>query len=263
MVRRAWEMTRSSSISGVSSSRGQESDGSSFTRGILNLLEHVEYRRCESGEDLEAIYRLRYKAYRQHGVVGEIKDRLISDELDDAPNCYRFGIFIDGELASTIRIHHLSLANPMSGSMKIFGDLLHPRLLRGETFVDPSRLAADPEMAAAHRGLPYVTVRLAVAASIHFNVTSCLSTIREEHRAFYQRVINSVQVGKARAFHGLSVEGILCESNCEANMANILRRFPFFISSTFEQRMLFKRPMRGELVPLTVLPTAKYSLAAA
>ena len=62
--------------------------------------------------------------------------------------------------------------------------------VRGETFVDPSRLAAEPEMAATHRGLPYVTVRLAVAASLHFNVTSCLSTIREEHRAFYQRVLD-------------------------------------------------------------------------
>ncbi|WP_412535295.1 N-acyl amino acid synthase FeeM domain-containing protein [Mesorhizobium sp. BAC0120] len=223
----------------------------------------MEYRRCEGAEDLEAIYRLRYNAYRLAGMVGEIKDRLISDDLDETPNCYRFGIFIDGELASTIRIHHLSLASPMSGSMLAFGDLLHPRLLRGETFVDPSRLAADPEMAAAHRGLPYVTVRLAVAASLHFNATSCLSTIREEHRAFYQRVINSVQVGKPRSYEGLSVQTILCESNCEANMANILRRFPFFISSTFEQRMLFKRPQRGELVPLTVLPTAKYSLAAA
>src|SRR5215468_2965103 len=124
-------MRSSSSISGVSSSAGQEGDVSSFARGVLNLLERVEYRRCESGDDLEALYRLRYKAYRLHGIVGEMKDRLIFDGLDEAPNCYRFGIFIDGQLASTIRIHHLSLTNPMSASMTVFDDLLHPRLLRG------------------------------------------------------------------------------------------------------------------------------------
>ena len=38
----------------------------------LNLLEHIEYRFCDSGEDLEAIYRLRYKSYRTHGLVSRL-----------------------------------------------------------------------------------------------------------------------------------------------------------------------------------------------
>ena len=28
------------------------------------------------------------------------------------PNCYRFGIFIDGQLVSTLRIHHVSAEDP-------------------------------------------------------------------------------------------------------------------------------------------------------
>ena len=46
-------------------------------------------------------------------------------------------------------------------------------------------------------------------------------------------------------------------------MEEILARFPFFKSTAFEQRLLFQRPKRGEPAPLTILPTAKYLLAAA
>ena len=34
--------------------------------------------------------------------------------------------------------------------------------------------------------------------------------------------------------------------------------FPFFKSTPVEQRMLFAKPAKGELAPLTILPTAKY-----
>jgi hypothetical protein len=229
----------------------------------LNLLERVEYRFCDSGEDLEAIYRLRYDAYRAHGLVHESSEHLFYDKLDDAPNCYRFGVFIDGQLASTIRIHHLSRVDPFSPAMSVFDDILRPRLLRGDTFIDPSRLAADPELASTYRGLPYITLRLAVAACNYFDATSCLSMIREEHQAFYQRVFGSVQMCKPRPYASVNVLGILYESNCEQNMEGTIARFPFFKSTTFEQRLLFKRPKRGETAPLTILPTAKYSLAAA
>ncbi|TIU61115.1 MAG: hypothetical protein E5W25_29540, partial [Mesorhizobium sp.] len=34
---------------------------SSFARNVSAMLERTEYRRCDKGEDLEDIYRLRYK----------------------------------------------------------------------------------------------------------------------------------------------------------------------------------------------------------
>src|SRR5690606_39955949 len=59
-------------------------------------------------------------------------------------------------------------------------DKLLPRLQRGETFIDPSRLAIDPELAAVNRALPYLTLRLAVIAITYFDTTSCVSMIRAE-----------------------------------------------------------------------------------
>lgn len=55
----------------------------------------------------------------------------------------------------------------------------------------------------------------------------------------------------------------LLQSSIEANLEGIIERFPFFRSTAFERRMLFERPKKGELAPLTILPTARYFKQAA
>ncbi|TIS40072.1 MAG: hypothetical protein E5X11_20950, partial [Mesorhizobium sp.] len=44
--------------------------GSALNRSIMQLLEHVDYRLITGGEDLEAIYRLRYQSYLRSGMCG-------------------------------------------------------------------------------------------------------------------------------------------------------------------------------------------------
>jgi hypothetical protein len=240
------------------SREGTVAAGSSFASKVAELLEHTEYRRCESGEDIEAIYRLRYKAYRLHGFVEESADQIVTDDLDDAPNCYRFGVFIDGELVGTVRIHHISQAEPYGPVMKTFGDILRPRLERGENFINPTMLAAEPHYRSPFQALPYLMLRLGLVASVYFDATACIGVIREEHTAFYRRIFGAIQAGEPRSYPPISVPVVLYDANCAANRQPILKRFPFFKSTPVEQRMLFAKPAKGELAPLTILPTAKY-----
>ncbi|MCT7377728.1 N-acyl amino acid synthase FeeM domain-containing protein [Chelativorans salis] len=243
-----------------SGSQKLSSKGSSaFVRNVMAMLDEIEYRHCYSGEDLEDIYRLRYKSFRAHGLLlSESADQRMVDELDDAPNCYRFGVFLNNVLVSTVRLHHMTATTPHAPIMTVFGNVLTPRLVAGETFIDPSRLAIDPDVSATYRALPYVTLRLAVIANAHFNTTSCVSMIRQEHTAFYKRVFNSTQVGEPRTYPPFTMPIYLYESRCDRNLQPTIDRFPFFDSTAFERRMLFDRPKRGELAPLTILPTAKY-----
>jgi len=237
--------------------------GSGFADNVAALLQRVEYRRCEKGEDLEAIYRLRYKAYRNHGTVPETAERITTDRFDDTPNCYHFGVWIDNELVSTVRLHHLTQEMPYSSVMDIFGDSISPRLARGETFINPTMFAADPSNAAIYRALPYVTLRLAVVANSHFDTTSCICVIRSDHTAFYKRVFGSVQVGEPRPHPSFTVNVMLYDSDCATNMKPTLERFPFFRSTALERRLLFGRPTKGEVGSLTILPTARYMKSAA
>jgi hypothetical protein len=236
---------------------------SSFAKSVNALLERTEYRRSDSGEDMEAVYRLRYKAYRAHGLVIEKHDQLISDRLDEAPNCYRFGIYIDGRLISTLRLHHMTKAEPFGPIMAVFDDVLQPRLEAGETFINPSQFTADPDWSTTYRALPYLTLRLAVIANTYFKSSNCVCMIRDEHTAFYQRIFGSVQIGTSRPYPPFTVPVMLYDSDCSINLESTLQRFPFFRSTPVEQRMLFAKPRQGELAPLTILPSPKYVREAA
>lgn len=231
---------------------------SSFCRNMFSILERTEYRRCDSGDDLEEIYRLRYKSYRLADMVGDNTERTVHDPLDELPNCHRFGIYIDGNLVSTLRIHHVDAQNPHSASMSVYSDLLTPRLAAGDSFVDPSRFAADPEWSRVYPQIPYLTLRLAGMACFHFDTPYCLSTIRPDHSAFYRRIYESHQIGPLRDYPGLNYQVVLYRADVEAIRERSFRRFPFFRSTEMEQRMMFGRPAAGEPAPLTILPTAKY-----
>ncbi len=102
-------------------------------------------------------------------------------------------------------------------------------------------------------------MRLGLVASVHFDATSCIGVVRDEHTAFYRRIFGADSGGTSRGH----IRRSMCRScsttpNCATNRQRILKRFPFFKSTPVEQRMLFAKPAKGELAPLTILPTAKY-----
>ncbi|BBD39517.1 hypothetical protein Amn_43970 [Aminobacter sp. Y103A] len=238
-------------------------EGSSFASHVSSLLERAEYRRCDKGEDLEDIYRLRYKSYRLSDMVSENPDHTIHDDLDDAENCYKFGIYIDGQLVSTLRIHHACRETPASPSTTVYGDILRPQLAAGANFVDPSRFAADPDWSRVYPQIPYLTLRLAGMACFYFDAPYCLSTIRPEHAGFYRRIYKSEQIGELRDYPGLNYQVVLYRADVNSIRERSFQRFPFFKSTPMEQRLMFSRQPMGELAPLTILPTAKYFREAA
>jgi len=117
-------------------------------------LEHVDYRLAETPEEKERIYRLRYQAYLREGAIMPSEAGRVTDPYDDLPNNFTFGIFVHGELYSSIRISVLTSDWRGSLSSEMFSDLLHPELDRGKLIIDPTRFVADPEKARKFAELP-------------------------------------------------------------------------------------------------------------
>jgi hypothetical protein len=226
-------------------------------------MENIEYRRCESGEDLEDIYRLRYNSYLSVGMIGEHPSRMVEDEFDYTPNAYTYGVYYDGNLVSTVRMHHITSETPSAPSVKVFGDVLEPRIAAGETFIDPSRFAADHEWSARLRVLPYITLRVPLIALRYFNVNASLTAIKEEHSSFYRRVFMAQPLVLGRQYPGLTCAVDLWQSLCPGVWQQAMTRFAFFRSTPLEERMLFTKPANGRQGPLTILPSAKYLSRAA
>jgi hypothetical protein len=206
------------------------------------LFDRVDYRLAETPEEKDSIYQLRYKAYLHGGLILPSESRRVTDVYDDAPNAWIFGVYLDGELCSSLRIHVLTSEWRMSYATELYGDVLNDRLDRGEVFIDPARLAADPEKAKRFPELPYATLRLAYLACDHFNADTGLAMVRPDHQAFYRRVFLHEPVAEPRAFPGWhTMKTSLMASDFRSHRERVMARFPIMRSNAAERRMLFDR----------------------
>jgi hypothetical protein len=211
-----------------------------FDRG-MEVLDQVDYRLAETEEEKDAIYRLRYRAYLNEGAIEPNRDQRTTDCFDDTPNTWIFGVYIEGALASSIRVSVATAESWTSPSVDVFPDILHRELARGRVIVDPTRFVADPDRAKRFPELPYVTVRLGYVACGYFNADIGLATVRAEHRAFYRRVFLQEPLSEPRLFPGLLKPVGLMAADYPAIRERVFQRFPFMRSSSFERRMLFQR----------------------
>jgi hypothetical protein len=213
----------------------------SFSDHVRELLKRVDYRLAETDAEKQAIFRLRYQAYLREGAIGPNRSEALTDHFDETDNGWVFGIYIDGHLASSIRVHVASRDNPVSPSLQVFGDVLEPELAQGKTAIDPTRFVADHEMARRHPELPYVTVRLGFAAGEHFNADIAIASVRAEHKAFYRRLFGFSEACAARRGPGLVKPVCLMKLDYRLIHGPVIRRYPFMRSTVFERRMLFQR----------------------
>jgi hypothetical protein len=209
-------------------------------------LEHVDYRLAETPEEKDVIYRLRYRAYLREGAILPSESQRVTDRYDDLPNNYTFGVYVRGELFSSIRISVLTSEHRGSPSSEMFSDMLHPELDRGRVIVDPTRFVADPEKAKLFPELPYVSVRLGWVACAHFNADIGLANVRPEHRAFYRKVFLQQPWGEPRLYPGLIKPVGLMAADYPAIRDKVFQRFPYMRSSAFERRMLFQRTIERQ-----------------
>src|SRR5260370_21625896 len=140
---------------------GTRGPGRNAVRGrSASLLDHVDYSLAETPAEKEEIYRLRYRAYLREGAILPSESQRLSDKYDDAPNAWTFGVYLQGELCSSIRVSVLTSEWRMSPSVELVGDLLHPELDKGPGLIGPTRFVAHAEKAKRFPELPYATVRL-------------------------------------------------------------------------------------------------------
>jgi hypothetical protein len=105
----------------------------------IEVLDQVDYRLAETEEDKDEIYRLRYRAYLNEGTIESNRDRKVTDRFDDLPNTWIFGVYLDGMLASSLRISIASPEWPDTPSVSVFPEILRPELASGKVMVDPTR----------------------------------------------------------------------------------------------------------------------------
>ena len=203
------------------------------------LLDRVDYRLAVTDEEREPIFRLRYEAYRREKTIPECSSGTFSDAYDDTGLVKLFGVYVDGNLVSSIRIHVANAETPYFPSLGPFSDILQPEIESEKTIIDPTRFATDMAASRQLKGLPHITLRLCWLAAEHYNAEHFLVAVRPEHQAFYRRTFQHQAICEARTYPLLATPISLMSVSRDAAREYVLRRYPFYRSSAFERRMLF------------------------
>jgi hypothetical protein len=213
----------------------------SFSDSVARLLDRMDCRPAATTAEREAISRLRYQAYLREGAISPNASKAFSDPYDDTENAYLFGLYVDGELASSIRIHVATRERPDFPSLAVFSDILKPELDAGKVIIDPTRFVADEALSRLHRGLPYATLRVGWMASAYFASDLTLAAVRAEHQAFYRRTFGHRVICGPRPYPHLAKPISLMTMHYPSVADQVHRRLPFLRSTLFERRMLFER----------------------
>jgi hypothetical protein len=223
---------------------GQDKD---LTDRLAQLSARIDCRLAHTTEEREAIFRLRYEAYTREGAISPNASKKFSDPYDDAENAYLFGLYINDQLASSLRLHIATREFSDFPSLKVFPDVLQPLLDAGNILIDSTRFVADERLSRIHRGLPYLTLRPCMLAAEYFRADHCLAAVRAEHRGFYRRAFNHQEICESRAYPQLIKPISLMTLHFPSASGELYQRYPFFHSTDFERRKLLERRDRPSL----------------
>ncbi len=211
---------------------------SQFELAVFELLDRTRCRPA-SGADFEDVCRLRYDAYKREGALPEGAPERFSDKFDDDPNARTFAFYVDGRLASSIRIHHVSPETPGHPGLSVFPDYVQPLVDRGQVLIDSTRFVVDAECSRLHPKLAYVTVRLVYMAAAWFQADVVLAAVRTEHQAFYKRMSGHAVVCAARPYPTLAKPISLMAMDYKSERTRLERRHRFVASTHEERRAVF------------------------
>jgi hypothetical protein len=194
---------------------------------VMEALKRSRYKVVSEGEDLEAIYRLRYKCYRAEGSIPENELEIMTDAFDRTENCLHVAVEMDGVLLSAVRLHLVSRISRTAPTLEVFPEVLEdapPEL----TVLDPTRFVIDPHARKQRLPLHFLTLRIPFLATMFYDIDLALAPVRPEHVAFYRRYLGYEAVLKPRSYPGLKKPIQLMTAKVREMREAVLEKTPVF-----------------------------------
>lgn len=198
-----------------------------MNKQVIEALKHSRYRVLTDCEDLEEVYRLRYKCYRAERSIAENERGIMADAFDETANCVHVGVEMDGKLLASVRLHLISKLSLTSPTLEVFPEVLEATK-RGQTVLDPTRFVIDPAVRKKRVPLHFLALRIPFLAAMFYDIDLALASLRTEHIAFYRRYLGYELAMKARSYPGLKKPLNLLTANVREQRDAVLARTPVF-----------------------------------
>lgn len=172
------------------------------------------------------------------GAVSSRSPLTLWDPYDYSGKVHLFGLYMDGELASSIRLHIASKEQDHLPSLEVFGDVLRPKLGSGQVIIDCTRFVADERLSRLYRELPYATLRICVMAAEYFDADHLITAATPAQQAFFRRALNYRAITEARHHPDLAACRLMT-LNYSVAADGLYRQYPSFRSTPSERQDLF------------------------
>lgn len=209
---------------------------------IERHMPNVEFRRIRAEEDYRQVIDLRRRAYGERDMLASGMVPPSFDKYDLLENTQCFGLFLEGSLVSSMRLHHMCASTPWGPSLEMFPDSpLKHEIFESRGLIEGARFCIGMEPVSVPRNvLRFLTLRLVFMAAQHFHASYNISVTRVEHGSFYRRYFGSERWDEATTTlswfkHPLA----LFSCDMDRNEALIETRMPFMKSSFEERAALF------------------------
>jgi len=193
----------------------------------IEALKRSRYKILTESQDLEKVYRLRYKGYLAEQAIDENERGLMTDSYDDTENCVHVAVEMDGEIMAAMRLHVISETSPSSPSLETFPEILD-YLKPGETALDPTRFVINPAARKQRVPLHFLVMRIPFLATMAYNIDLALAAVRVEHTPFYRRYLGYDLAIGPRSYPWLTKPLQLLTSNVWEQRDAVLARTPIF-----------------------------------
>ncbi|WP_299350800.1 acyl-homoserine-lactone synthase [uncultured Shimia sp.] len=198
-----------------------------MNKQVIEALKNARYRVLSESQDLEEVYRLRYKCYRAERTIAKNERGIMSDAFDETANCVHVGVEIEGKILASVRLHPVSMLSPTAPSLEVFPEILQD-IEEGQTALDTTRFVIDPSVRKQRVPLNFLALRIPFLATIFYDIDLALAAVRTEHAPFYRRYLGYKLAIEPRSYPALKKPIQLLTADVKEQRNAVLARTPVF-----------------------------------
>lgn len=193
-------------------------------------------RRVCTAKLREAVFELRYRAYRHQDVIAPDASARFEDEFDHAENSIIWALEEDGAIVASMRSTWATQGGKQTiPEMLAYQDVIHAVVPAGAALISGNRLVTLPQsMSRSSRAVEsLLRFHLQVAAR---EGRWALAAARHNHLPYYQRLLALEHVSEPRRYPGLTCDMYLMACDFLSNINEVILRNPQLASgaSDFE-----------------------------
>lgn len=168
----------------------------------------LEMRLVQSALDYEAMFKLRYQAYRRVGAIPLRSDGLFKDEFDNFQSTKSFNFYDDDNLVASVRVCIVTDEDDeeLVPSQKVFQGVFSQMLQSNFTLIEVNRLVVEVNQ---RFSLHFKIFREIHQFALKINATHLCAATRTSQENFYNRMFGLRRVSDEQKYYGIDARMVL------------------------------------------------------